>query len=46
MASPKLRITGITEHVRWFRPSDGSEPSWSAAIGIEGLIPALVPHGL
>jgi hypothetical protein len=45
MASPKLRIIGIKERVRWYKPEDGSEPSWSAAIGIEGLVPSLAPGG-
>jgi hypothetical protein len=45
LASPKLKITGIKERVRWYKPEDGSEPSWSAAIGIEGLVPALAPGG-
>ena len=45
MTAPKLRITGITEQVTWYIPEDGSEPSWSAAIRIEGLIPAFLPHG-
>jgi hypothetical protein len=45
MSAPRLRITGITEQVTWHEPDDGSEPSWSAAIGIEGLIPANLPGG-
>lgn len=45
MTDSKLRITGITEDITWYKPDDGSEPSWSAAVGIEGLIPALAPGG-
>lgn len=45
MTDSKLRITGITEDITWYKPDDGSDPSWSAAVGIEGLKPALAPGG-
>jgi hypothetical protein len=40
----KLKITGITEQIRW-RKRDDSKSGWFAGIGIEGLVPALVPGG-
>ena len=45
MANSKLKLTGLSEPVTWYKHDDGSEPSWSAAIGIEGLIPSSMPGG-
>ena len=40
----KLKITGLTEQIRW-RKTDDPKSGWFAAIGIEGLVPALAPGG-
>jgi hypothetical protein len=40
----KLKIIGLTEQIRWCK-SDDSKSVWFAAIGIEGIIPALAAGG-
>jgi len=39
----KLKITGLTEQIRWRKVDSNS--GWFAYIGIEGLVPALVAGG-
>ncbi len=43
--SPRLKITGIKEQIKWHKQNATSGIGWFTGIGIEGLIPALAPGG-